>query len=188
MLNKIFKNCLWLTICFSLSIFILIYSYKFYYKTAYPTFYSDYVDTYSEDCGVEKSLVYAVIRTESGFKQNAISSADAKGLMQITKDTYEWAQSRKNIEDIMEHDTLYDPETNIEFGTYILYLLIDEFKSTETAIAAYHAGWGNVKSWLKDKNLSPDGVNLSDIPFPSTKKYVNKVMLTKDKYKKLYNM
>ena len=188
MIKRILKNCLWLSVCFAISFFMIKYSLETFYKSAYPTFYSNYVDTFSTECGVDKALVYSVIRTESGFKHDAISSAQAKGLMQITKDTYEWAQSRKNIKDVMEHDTLYDPQTNIEFGTYILYLLIDEFESTETAIAAYHAGWGNVKSWLKDRDYSTDGINLKDIPFPSTKKYVNKVMNTADKYKKLYDM
>ncbi|MEG1447721.1 MAG: lytic transglycosylase domain-containing protein [Oscillospiraceae bacterium] len=188
MVKKIIKNCLWLLPWILVSFFVLSFSTKTFYKSAYPTFYSDFVDKYSQECGVDKALIYAVIRTESGFKHNAISSAQAKGLMQITKDTYEWAQSRKQIENIMEHDTLYDPETNIEFGTYILFLLSEEFGVTETTIAAYHAGWGNVKSWLSDESHSTDGINLYDIPFPSTKKYVEKVMLTSDIYKKLYDM
>ena len=67
-----------------------------------------------------------------------------------------------------------------------LGLLLDEFKAEETAVAAYHAGRGRVNSWLKDKNISPDGVNLRDIPIPETAHYVRKVMRAVNIYNSFY--
>ena len=175
-----------LTTIFALA--LLNYSYKRFYRSAYPTHYSSFVSTYSEQAGVDPALVYAVIRSESGFEHDAVSSVGAKGLMQITLDTYEWAQTRKRVDEIMAHDTLYDPETNIEFGSYILSLLLDEFQNIPTALAAYHAGWGNVKSWLADEAYSSDGVTLDVIPFTDTNLYVQKVLETIEIYQQLYTL
>ena len=47
----------------------------------YPIEYSEYVDKYSEEFGVDKAVIYAVIRTESGFRPDVTSSAGARGLM-----------------------------------------------------------------------------------------------------------
>ena len=159
-----------------------------YYKQAYPMEYVESVDKYSEKYDVDKSLVYAVIRTESGFDPEVTSSVGATGLMQITEDTFEWAQFRKQLEDPIQQQMLFDPIINIQYGAYILSLLIEEFKSEETALAAYHAGWGQVKAWLEDSQYSNDGVNLDYIPFNDTRAYVDKVMETKKTYEKLYNI
>ena len=48
---------------------------------AYPTDYSEIVEQKSEEYGVPVSVVYAVIRTESGFDPNAESKVGARGLM-----------------------------------------------------------------------------------------------------------
>ena len=64
--------------------------------------------------------------------------------------------------------------------------LMEKYESEELALAAYHAGTGNVDKWLKDSEYSDDGKTLKDIPFPSTKKYVTKVIETKKIYQKLY--
>ena len=45
---------------------------------------------------------------------------------------------------------------------------------------------GRVNSWLKDENISPDGVNLKDIPIPETAHYVRKVMRAVNIYNSLY--
>ena len=181
-----FKNLAVFVVSLALSLGGLYFGEKSFLKSAYPCHYEEFVTKYSEKYGVDKWLVFSVIRTESGFKNNAISEADAKGLMQITKETYEWAQQRKNLPYALSHDTLYNPETAIDFGSYILSLLISEFSSEETSMAAYHAGWGNVKSWLKNESYSKDGKTLFDIPFPETKKYVKKVMKTKEIYQRLW--
>ena len=62
-----------------------------------------------------------------------------------------------------EYSDLYDPETNIKYGTYLLRLMCEEYGCKETAAAAYHTGRGNVNSWLSNKDCSSDGKTLENI-------------------------
>ena len=153
----------------------------------YPLKYTQFVEEQCETYGVDKALVYAVIRTESGFDPEAVSSIGARGLMQITKSTFEWAQMKLG-KDFAEdtYDDMFDPETNIKYGTFLLSAFIKEFGSVDNALCAYHAGWGKAKSWLSDPKYSPDGENITNIPFKDTNWYVNKINEVMDKYQSLY--
>lgn len=153
-------------------------------RYAYPVKYEDYVEKYSAQYDVPKTLLLAVIKTESSFDPKAESSAGALGLTQMTPETFHWLQTKTG--ETLADDALSDPETAIKYGALFLGLLLDEFKSAETAAAAYHAGRGRVNSWLEDKNISPDGVNLSDIPIPETAHYVRKVMRAVNIYNSFY--
>ncbi|MDR2933117.1 MAG: lytic transglycosylase domain-containing protein [Oscillospiraceae bacterium] len=161
-------------------------AYKGYYRAAYPVKYIDTVLAQSEKNGLSPSLVYAVIRTESGFRPGVRSSVGATGLMQITKDTFDWTQYRLG-ETPKPMDILYDGEENIKYGAALLRLLIDEFGSVENALCAYHAGWGNVKRWLDNPDYAPDGYTITRIPFGDTARYVKKVLETRDMYERLYD-
>ena len=151
-------------------------------KTAYPMVYSDYVLKYAEEFDVDSSLVFSVMKNESGFDKNAYSNKDAVGLMQITNKTAKWIADNLNLSDYC----LSDPETNIKFSCWYLGYLKGKFLNLHTAIAAYNAGEGNVCKWLKDDAHSIDGVNLFNIPFHETDIYVKKVMNTYKIYEKLY--
>ena len=67
-------------------------------------------------------------------------------------------------------------------------LLLDEFGSDETALAAYHAGRSRVNSWLADSKISPDGKTLAEIPYNDTSYYVKKVVKAINIYKNLYDI
>jgi len=140
----------------------------------------------SAENNLPPALVYAVIRTESGFDSDARSHVEARGLMQITKDTYEWAQFRVKEENALGFDALFDSEINIRYGTIILRLLLEEFDTVENALCAYHTGWGNMKKWLADPELSGDGVHLDRIPSKVTAYYVARVLETQEMYERLY--
>lgn len=156
-------------------------------QEVYPLKYSEFVEEQSKIYGVDKVLVYAVIRTESSFNPEAVSSIGARGLMQITESTFEWAQMKMGGEFLEDsYDDLFDPETNITYGTFLLSAFIKEFGSIDNALCAYHAGWGNAKSWLSDPECSPDGENITNIPFKDTNWYVNKINEVMDKYESLY--
>ncbi len=170
------------------SFFILFFSMYIYLRVVYPVKYSNYVDDSIEKTGLSPSLVYAVIRSESGFDPKAISYVGAKGLMQITPDTLDWVRYRLGEKDTVSHDILYNPQRNIYYGCFILKLLYDEFGTTKEVLCAYHAGFGNVKRWLKNKEYSSDGKTLDVIPFKDTNQYVTKVMRTMEIYKEIYGM
>ena len=155
-----------------------------------PEEYAPYVEQYAAEYGVPTDLVWAVIKTESGFDSSAVSSKGAVGLMQMMPATFEWL-TEDILRDYHGVGMLYDPETNIKYGTYYLSRLYNRFSDWDTALAAYNGGEGNVSEWLKDKNYSDDGIKLKTdkIPdeFSETKNYVKKVNKALENYKKLYN-
>jgi len=158
-----------------------------YYRAAFPLGYKEYVMRYSAQNNLPPELVFAVIRCESGFNYMAYSYAYARGLMQVTEATFEWARDRMGDCESRSFDEMFIPEINIRYGTFILYLHLERFGTEREAIAAYHAGRGSVISWLADERFSYDGVTLSHIPFRRTNAYVHNVLFTRDVYLALYN-
>jgi len=154
------------------------------YKLFYPIKYTDFVEKYGEEYNLDKELIYAVIKTESSFNSDAVSSLGALGLMQITPETYDWLKMKMG-ENYTELDYM-DAETSIKYGAFFLSLLIDEFGDEKTALAAYHAGRGRVNEWLSDSSISPDGKTLENIPYKDTEYYVEKVTRAKNIYRNLY--
>lgn len=168
------------------AVFLLaVWALRAFVMAAYPVKFSDAVEEYSEANGLPVALVYGVIHTESGFRPEVVSPVGARGLMQITEDTFDWAKWRMGDTETV-YDDLYDPETNIRYGAFILRLLIEEFDDTSTALAAYHAGWGSVKGWLEEEEHSADGVTLRAIPFKTTARYVPRVNRAAAIYRTLY--
>lgn len=155
------------------------------YEYMYPLNYKDYVLEYSEKYGVDKYLMFALIRTESAFNSDAVSSAGAIGLTQIMPDTGQWLASKMGME-VYSEDMLYIPETNIEISCYYINMLIEMFGNVDTALAAYNAGMGTVGGWLDDSQYSEDGVMLSYIPYEETRNYVEKINSAKEVYMDLY--
>ena len=152
----------------------------------YSQKYGEYVEKYAEEYSVEVPLVFAVIRTESGFHEDAESSVGARGLMQLMPETFSWLQEKTDDEP-MSDDALFDPEINIKYGTFCLSLLLSDYDNvTETAVAAYNAGTTNVDNWLSDSRYSDDGITLKDIPYDETKRYVERILRSKSVYEKLY--
>lgn len=152
----------------------------------YPQDYSSAVKQYSSRFDVDSSLVYAVIRTESGFDPEAESEVGALGLMQIMPDTFIWLQGKLEPDADLPADSLYDPQTNIRYGVYYLSMLRDKFGSDVLAVAAYHAGQNRVAQWLADGQIPRDNCTADDIPSSATSHYVRKVQRARSVYEKLY--
>ena len=154
-------------------------------KSAYPRGYSEYVTIYAEKYGVPETLVYAVIRTESDFESGAVSGAGAVGLMQLMPSTFKWLTDDMLFEHL-ESGMLYDPETNIRYGTYYLSLLYDRYGRWDLALAAYNGGLGNVDEWLEDDRYADGEGGLKKIPFKETRRFVARVTKARDMYERLY--
>ncbi len=183
--NK-FKLISLLLILSVILIIIIVNAVKLGVQTVYPRQYVSLIEQNAEEFEIDESLLYAVIKTESGFDKNAVSSVGAMGLTQITPETFEWLQTKTG--DSYEEDALFEPEISIYYGAYFLNMLLDEFDNTETALAAYHAGRGRVNEWLEDPSISPDGVILENIPYEDTAGYVRRVIKNTEKYKNIYDM
>lgn len=156
-----------------------------FYRQNYPVHYRDTILKYTAEYEVDPLFILAVMKTESDFNPNAVSEADARGLMQIAETTFDWIKDKLNDETSVFSD-MYTPEINIRYGTFFLHYLYQEFESLELAAAAYHAGRGAVNDWLTDSTLSSDGETLHKIPSSVTAHYVNKVMNAYDKYCSIY--
>ena len=121
-------------------------------KKVYPMKYSEYVEEYSAENGLDKYLVYAVIKAESNFNPNVTSSVEAKGLMQLMEETAVERANATGNETVESYD-LYDPETNIKLGTsYLSYLLGLFNDNIILAVTAYNAGLGNVQQWIQERH------------------------------------
>lgn len=116
----------------------------------YPRKYEQLVEKWAAAYELDPLLVYAFIRTESGFDPQATSSVDARGLMQMTEETFLWMRSKIAPEEPLTFADLYDPDTAIRFGCYYLHLCMVRYKGdVSTAAAAYHSGWARWISCCK---------------------------------------
>lgn len=141
----------------------------------YKKQYNEYVEKYSTQYGVDENLVYSIIKNESKFNCNAVSTSEAKGLMQIMDDTVK--DIANGIDEIKYDDIdIFDPETNIHLGINYLSELLEKYDNVSLAVAAYNAGIGNVDKWIKKGVLKRDGSNVENIPFKETNLYVRKVL------------
>ena len=145
----------------------------------YPRRYEEEVLAASEKYALDPNLVFAVIRTESSFRAEAVSSAGAKGLMQLMDVSAEWVCWRQGTE--LDASRIFEPAYNIDLGCYLLAYLLDRYGGNiANAAAAYNAGAGTVDRWLADPELY-DGETLS-IPYGETRSYVQKVLDSYEKY------
>ncbi|MCF6096440.1 lytic transglycosylase domain-containing protein [Thermovorax subterraneus] len=151
----------------------------------YPLKYEEYIIKYADEYGVDPYLVAAVIKVESNFSPEAVSPKGAIGLMQIMPDTAQWAAEQIGIGNIKAEE-IFNPGVNIRIGTWYLAGLIDEFKDTDLALAAYNGGRGNVREWIKS-GIFDRKKNLNSIPFEETRRFVQKVKKAYFWYKRLYD-
>ena len=149
----------------------------------FPMEYGEFIERYSNEYGLSKYLVSGVIYAESGFNNKAHSGL-ARGLMQLTDETADWVAEKMGIE--YEYDMAEEPEINIKMGCYYLAHLIEKYQNTETALAAYNGGMGNVSKWLADERYSLDGKTLAKILYAETERYVKRVKIFTYIYSKLY--
>lgn len=179
-MNK--KVLIFIAIIITLLASILIES-KGFKKLIYPKKYYTYVEKYSKEYGIDENLVYSIIKAESKFDKDAISHKGAKGLMQISDITRDWAIEELNLGNNVD---IFDANTNIKIGCWYLNKLYKQFGELDLVITAYNGGSGNVMRWLDDQKYSSDG-KLHSIPFPETANYLDKVKRYYKNYTMLYN-
>ena len=157
---------------------------KIIIKQIYPQKYSEYVEKYAEEYNLDSLLVYAMIKAESNFKQDAISKSNAVGLMQLMETTAEDTANKLGME--FNNEDLKDPEINIKLGTKYFSTLCETYDNIPIALTAYNAGSGNVNKWIEEGTISSSGDNIENIPFRETNNYVRKILRDYEIYKDLY--
>lgn len=166
------RKVLVLLIFIIISIFLVKIIYNNVLNFVYRKDYSEYVEKYSKIYEVDEKLIYAIIKNESNFDNQAVSSVGAVGLMQIMESTAEDVAKDLQIE---EYD-LHSPEDNIKIGTKYFSYLLEKYEKPSLALAAYNAGFGNVDNWIKDGIIKSDGSDYENIPYKETNMYVRKIL------------
>jgi soluble lytic murein transglycosylase len=136
-----------------------------YLRARYPLEYEGIIRTHARNHDLDPALVAAVVYAESRFDPNAESAAGAVGLMQLLPETARGIALRTGGERFVVAD-LRDPEINVRYGTWYLDHLRERYGSVRLALAAYHAGQGNVDHW-REEGLG--------IVFPETRAHVDEV-------------
>ena len=154
----------------------------------YPLAYRDLIEKYAAEYNLSPAYVAAIIRNESSFQPKAESGVGARGLMQLMPDTAEWIAGKLKVSGYA-FERMFDPESNIRFGCWYLNYLSRLFLGDPVSVtAAYHAGQGQVKTWLSDPLLSENGYTmpLSSMPEGPTKSYAGRVIRDYGIYQEKY--
>ena len=151
----------------------------------YPMEYVEIIRACAEENGLEPAYPAAVIMAESSYRPQVVSSANAQGLMQLLPETAEWVAGK--LGETYEEGCLFDPETNIRYGCWLLGWLMERYGGDMTcASSAYHQGQGTVDKWLANPEYSADGKTLSVIPSNATDTYIKRILKYYERYTKLY--
>lgn len=170
-----------------LIVFLMVFKNKIQ-RIFYPKSYEEFVSIYSDEYGVDENLIFAVIKAESNFQEDAVSHKDALGLMQIMKETAEDVARKYNIEIDFNNSEreILNVQNNIKIGTKYLAVLLEKYKNIEVAVAAYNAGIGTVDNWIEKGIIKSDGSDIENIPYKETNNYVRKILRNYKIYQDLY--
>ena len=123
---------------------LFLYASAVGFRVLYPAERIDLVRATAAAAGLDPALVCSVVRAESRFHADAVSSRGAVGLMQLMPDTADWIAQRLGF----ATPDLYDPEMNLRLGTWYLRYLIDRYGRVDLALTAYNAGPSRVDQWV----------------------------------------
>ena len=156
-------------------------------KKAYPLDYLSWIKKRSQKYRLEPSLILGLIRQESAFLKEAVSSSRAVGLMQLlfttAKEMASFLKWRR-----FQFSDLKNPKKNISLGVYYLFRLQRAFHFVfPISLAAYNVGYGRLKKWMSfRKELSLDNLKegknsvefdlwIDEMPWDETRFYVKSV-------------
>jgi soluble lytic murein transglycosylase len=151
-------------------------------RLAYPLPYRELIEQEALRFGFDPLFLAAVIHVESRFDPFAVSRRGALGLMQLLPETAAWAAGPEE---------LFHPATNVRLGTWLLADLRRSFRGDMVlALAAYNAGAGSVRQWLREGTVTSSpastGERIAAIPYPETRRFVERVLVTYRIYRLLY--
>ncbi len=145
-------------------------------EVRFPVAFSEFFHAGAESQGLDLAWVYGIVRRESAFMHDARSHAGALGMMQLMPATGRHTAQKIGLE-LEDTRDILDLETNIRLGTGYLRQMLDRFDGDYMlASAAYNAGPGRIKRWLKEHACLPADLWAELIPFEETREYVRRVL------------
>ena len=140
----------------------------------FPVLFEDEVARAASEHRIEPAWIYGVMRRESAFQPDVVSSAGAIGLMQLMPATAEDVSRRRKLGTGVPE--LTDGALNIDYGTWYLNHVAERFDGHPAlATASYNAGPTRVKGWLPPDVMEADRW-IDTIPFSETRRYVRAVL------------
>ena len=170
------------------------------YRNLYPFYYADEIIKHATNYGIDPLFVAAMIREESRYNAKIVSPAGARGLMQVMIPTGKLIAQKIKFPNF-KRDLLFEPQVNIQFGTWYMSDLMRKFDGNCSLVAgAYNGGPGRIKNWLKkaksaEKAVQPQDPIISEIdmeefveniPIDETRRHIKKVMDSYSVYQHLY--
>ncbi len=147
----------------------------FDYDLLYPQPFQTSVTAAAHAAQLPVSLIYSVIRQESLYRTDVVSSAGARGLMQLELSTAKPIARALKLPTPQMTD-LFDPQINSTLGAEHLHLLLDKVNGQlPLALAAYNAGIAAANRWLPVDSIAPD-VWVENIPYNETRAYVQRIL------------
>jgi soluble lytic murein transglycosylase len=156
-----------------------------YWEALFPKAYWSDLKRSSAANGLDPYLVASLIRQESEFNPNAVSRANAVGLMQLLPKTGKLVAREVKLKRYTASQ-LYTPAVNLQLGTRYFRGMVDKFGGFEYALAAYNAGSDRVEDWLSQGKYRDPQEFVESIPFTETREYVQAILRNASVYKQLY--
>lgn len=142
----------------------------------FPLAYKNTIGMYAKKYAISPEFVYAIIRQESGFREDVVSSAGARGLMQVMPNTASVVSKADRIS-YNDQKQLFLSEKNINIGVAYLQQLTKRFSNHPILVAAaYNAGPRQVVYWLKNHPPKEIDLWIETLPWQETRNYLKNVM------------
>ena len=185
-MSKRFLNSLAITFILILSVgcgFLYDILFTQYRLKEYPRQYNDTVILCYYNYTVPVSVIYGTIKIQSDY-DSGLTTDEKIGLMQLTREEYDLLSSELGKR--IDSGLLFDPQTNIEIGSYKISKLFQKYQNWRAVYAAIYAGEATVDEWLLDEENFGDDGGFVNIPDEDTKKFVKKLEKTVEIYRELY--
>jgi soluble lytic murein transglycosylase len=141
----------------------------------YPRPYASVVADASKLTQLPPDWILAIIRQESLFRKDAVSRADARGLMQMQPATADAVARRWHFA-MPSRDALFDPLVAVPLGAAYVRELLDRYgNQLDLSLAAYNAGPVSVARWLPGRPVEAD-IWIENIPYTETRGYVQHIL------------
>lgn len=142
----------------------------------FPLTHKPLIKTHAQNYHIPPELIFAVIRQESGFREEVVSSAGAHGLMQLMPTTAKKIAQAKKIP-YRQAKELFISQKNIQLGAAYLHTLASVFQSHPVLMAAaYNAGPRQTRLWQKANPSQPIDIWIETIPWRETRNYIKNVI------------
>jgi soluble lytic murein transglycosylase len=158
-----------------------------FWELLFPLPYRADLERSAHQLGVDSFLLAGLIRQESEFDPQALSSANAYGLTQVRPSTGRMYAKQAGVARFTNR-LLFQPATNLKIGAAILHgMLEDNSEKVEQTLASYNAGPARAVEWLAWNRYREPAEFVESIPFTETRDYVQAVLRNADAYRRLYN-